>query len=223
MNQSDKVDDLYSAIAEVQSKITTLEKNRSAYKYNYADLDSVMAMLRPLLYKNGLGMIQSVTCLADGSAGLLTRIFTKSGQYLEDTLKLPSVKGGANEAQGAGMSITYMRRYAISSFFGITSDDDTDGVADTGKGPMCDQFSSQSSKLKGGESTDAEKKEISALAGAKFPNGASVFSTTEIKNFLSSRTEKAAFEVITDIKKALSERIGGVTKPMESNNNGFDR
>lgn len=62
--------------------------------------------------------------------------------------------------------------------------------------------------LKGGESTEAERKEIKALFATKYTNGVSVFTLEEMKELSAMRTECTAQEFIVFLKQELSRRLG---------------
>jgi hypothetical protein len=84
-------------------------------------------MLREVLPKHGLWFMQMPTRTNDKST-LTTRVFHTSGEWIEDSIEMPDteLKGG-NNTQKVGASITYFRRYALSSIFGVASDEDVDG------------------------------------------------------------------------------------------------
>ena len=59
-----------------------------------------------------------------------TFLLHKSGGYLYSSMVLSQTEiKGANDAQQMGASITYARRYMLTSLLGIAGEEDTDGVA----------------------------------------------------------------------------------------------
>lgn len=112
---------LVGAIAEIPS----IEKNAQAYGYKYATLDDILTVVRPILKKHGLAIIQPL----DGD-DLITMLMHKSGQHITHTASIASMSGSKqmNELQAIGAAITYMRRYALSSILCISTDEDTDGA-----------------------------------------------------------------------------------------------
>ena len=60
---------------------------------------------------------------------LTTRVFHESGEWLEDQILMTDteLQGKANDTQKLGASITYFRRYVLSSIFGVSADEDVDG------------------------------------------------------------------------------------------------
>ena len=219
MLQSDSITELLSALAEVQSELPTMPKSSQAYGYKYTDLDTITQTIKPILSKHGIGYIQSVGGLTENALTLTTRIFNKKGEYIEDTAALPTITSTKNNAaQTLGMSITYMRRYALCAMLGITSDEDVDaninGIVQTQSKPTPSKqetSSKQPAKFafepKGGETTPAEKKEIGGLLASKYTNGAPVFSKDEAKKYSAMRKDYTAREVIDAIKKELQTRL----------------
>ena len=220
MLQSDSITELLSALAEVQSELPTMPKSSQAYGYKYTDLDTITQTIKPILSKHGIGYIQSVGGLTENALTLTTRIFNKKGEYIEDTAALPTITSTKNNAaQTLGMSITYMRRYALCAMLGITSHEDVDaninGIEQTQKSKPTPSKQETSSKQpakfdfepKGGETTPAEKKEIGGLLSTKYPNGGAVFSKDEAKKYSDMRKDYTAREVIETIKRDLNARL----------------
>ena len=220
MVQSADIAELLAAMAEVQSELPTMPKSSQAYGYKYTDLDTITQTIKPILSKHGIGYMQTVGGLTEKELTLTTRIFNKKGEYIEDTAALPTITSTKNNAaQTLGMSITYMRRYALCAMLGITSDEDVDanvGTAQTQENnkptpPKQAARPKQAVKLafdpKGGETTPAEKEEIGNLLKSKYTNGAPIFSKEEMKAYSDSRKDHTAREVIDAIKKKLQARL----------------
>jgi len=115
---------LFKALAEFQQEVPTIHKGTKGYGYTYADLPAIFEVINPLLKKHGLGFTQ----LMQGN-NLETIIFhCESGERLTSLAELPQgiELKGMNAFQVAGSSITYFRRYALSSALGLVTDKDTD-------------------------------------------------------------------------------------------------
>lgn len=134
MNQSENIQELCTALFQAQAEFETLPKNKQGYGYKYTDFDSVVKHIKPILAKYKLGFMQTVTTMQTGeslSPALTTRLFHSSGQFIEDTILLPSMQMSdkrPNNAQNLGASITYMKRYALCAMLGISCDEDTDAT-----------------------------------------------------------------------------------------------
>lgn len=128
MRQSEEVKDLFEALVNAREEITNLYPSSSGYGYDYVPLEKIIDMLKSVLPKFGLDWIQLPSQGTDNTnVGLTTRVFHKSGQWLEDTVIIPATEvKGTNASQKLGASITYFRRYALCAAFGISGDKDVD-------------------------------------------------------------------------------------------------
>ena len=118
--------ELFKAVSQAQGEFSTVEKNGTNPHFNskFAPLDSIIEMIRPILTKYGLAVMQHCD-IPDGPGIIIeTMISHESGQYLTNRLFTPVVK---NDPQGYGSAITYARRYALGATLGIVSDEDVDG------------------------------------------------------------------------------------------------
>lgn len=134
IRSSESTQNLSKALIECAPEITSVAKSREAkttkFTYRYATLDGVIDILRAVLPKHGLWFVQMPET-DEGRMYLRTRVIHTSGEWIEFAFAFDKTEGGggvANEAQKIGISITYFRRYILSSIFGIAADDDTDGV-----------------------------------------------------------------------------------------------
>ncbi len=128
MKQSETVKELAEALVQVQTEINNLYPSSKGYGYDYVPLNIIIDMLKTVLPKYNLAYIQLPYGGQSGTTvGLTTRIIHKSGEWLEETAEFPVTDmKGVNATQKAGAAITYFRRYALLSAFGITGDKDVD-------------------------------------------------------------------------------------------------
>lgn len=128
METSQNTNNIFKAMIKAAPEITSISKSKQAYGYKYATLDSLIDMLRGVLPKYGLWFMQMPTRVGDKST-LTTRVFHDSGEWVEDCIEMTDteLQGKANDTQKIGASITYFRRYALSSIFGVAADEDVDG------------------------------------------------------------------------------------------------
>lgn len=234
MKQSENITELLAALEAVQAEMPTMPKNSQAYGYKYTDLDTITQTIKPILHKHALAYMQSIGSTMQGQVTLTTRLFNSNGQYIEDTVALPIITSTKNnEAQTLGMSITYMRRYALCAMLGITSDEDVDAntekkgqpqkqppkqslppkaqaVKDTFNGEVVEP-KQQPAKLafepKGGETTPAEKEAIAKLLSSKDLTGKPLFSKDEMKAYSDMRKDKTASELIDIIIEDRRKRL----------------
>lgn len=109
----DEVDFLKESTGQVQSR-----------NYKYQDLPSLMKALRPHLRKHGFYWTSQPAISNDGEPSLIFKLTHKAGFWRGGEALLMSK---ASTPQDQGSAITYMRRYSISSFLDIVSEEDDDG------------------------------------------------------------------------------------------------
>lgn len=117
-------DKIGPALVKAISEIPTIPKHAKAYGYNYATLDDILTIVKPILSKHKLAVIQPLC-----GDGLETILMHSSGQCIREVVALPEMGENKkmNAAQAVGATITYMRRYALSSMLCISTDEDSDG------------------------------------------------------------------------------------------------
>lgn len=128
MNKSESIKNIASALAKFQAEVINPKntQNNPFYNSKYAPLQDVLNLVRPLLSKYGLSVIQHPS--GDGvNISISTMLLHESGEWIEfEPLVLKADKA---TPQGAGSAITYGRRYALSAVLGIASEDDDDANA----------------------------------------------------------------------------------------------
>jgi hypothetical protein len=119
---------IYKSIGKIQrSSVIKKEKDNPYFKSKYADINNILELLFPLLEKEGLTISQPLTNM-DGKPALKT-IIASDSEVLGFTVPLPELQ----EAQKMGSAITYYRRYALVSVFGLATEEDDDGNKASGK------------------------------------------------------------------------------------------
>lgn len=213
MKQTENIKTLLESLVNAQAELVTLPKDKNGYNYKYTDLDTVISTVKPVLAKYKLGFTQSLTTLENGKWAITTRIFSSSGEWIEDTTAMPDVSlAKGNAAQNLGAAITYMKRYTLCAMLGISSDEDPDGKVDgnvdyNNRAPAPKK---ETPKLaftpKGGETTEAERKEMKALLSNK-KDGKDLFTKEEALAYSNMRKDKTAQEVIAIIKADLQKKL----------------
>ena len=131
MNKSDSITELAKALCKAQSEMGGAAKdaNNPFFKSKYADLSSVIRVIKEPFANNGLSFVQFPLC--DGqNAGVETMLMHESGEWLQSECLIPLVK---KDPQGSGSAITYAKRYALQAMCGIPSEDDDGNLASTSK------------------------------------------------------------------------------------------
>jgi hypothetical protein len=124
---------LVPALAACQAEWPVLQKTKEAkvrtasgpgYSYRYADLADVLDMVRPILAKHGLALVQRMYYSPGGKCVLRTELLHKSGESVNSDVVIDQPPSSPQQFGGA---LTYLRRYALVSLLGIQADDDRDG------------------------------------------------------------------------------------------------
>ena len=119
MNKSESITDLATALCLAQGEIGGAVKNNTNphFKSAFADLESVIKVIKPAFLKHGLSFVQlPITSEGGKGIGVSTMLMHSSGQWIEGEYLLPLEKV---TPQGAGAAITYARRYGLVSLVGI--------------------------------------------------------------------------------------------------------
>ncbi len=133
MKSSELTQEIDAAIVGMQAELDPAPKDslNPHFKSRYSDLAACKAAAKPALAKHSLGVIQSIqTNLTDGTAGVVTRLIHKSGQWYQSEAWC---KPKSLSPQDVGSVATYFRRYEFCAMVGLSSEEDDDGNAATGK------------------------------------------------------------------------------------------
>lgn len=132
------------ALAEALPKLDGAKKNSANphFKSKYADLGAVIDAIRPVA-DHGVWYRQVLHESADGVT-VETLYIGHGAQISAGTLFMPA---GKRDAQGFGSALTYARRYALQTAFGLATEDD-DGNAASKAAPQEAPKQPAHSKLK---------------------------------------------------------------------------
>jgi hypothetical protein len=128
---------LFQSLRLAQEEITNPKKDTKGHNYQYAQLDQVLAIIKPILSRHGLGIMQTPSGkIEEGCLTLKTVIFHESGQHLVEQFQIP-IPQGRNITQDFGACLSYARRYSILSLFSLAQEDNdgqgTQPIAPTNK------------------------------------------------------------------------------------------
>lgn len=107
----------------VQGEVSTVKKSEDNPFFNskYFDINGLLAVLKPVLTKHGLVIMQNT--ITDGERNNILNtvvIDPESGESISSNIYLPQ----DNNPQKAGSGITYYRRYALQAMFALQAEDD---------------------------------------------------------------------------------------------------
>jgi hypothetical protein len=136
-NQSESIVKLTAALIKAKAEFEPLVRNaenpgfkRGNKVSKYADLEAVIDATEPALRTNGLILLQFPH--SEGrSVGVLSILVHESGEFLEHAFAFPLTKEDAQTGSGA---VTYARRVAMKSIFGLTDVDDDGNTATNNTG-----------------------------------------------------------------------------------------
>lgn len=109
---------IYSKLLEVSKEIDPISKDSKNpfFKSSYFDINKLIEVVRPVLSKNGLVLLQPIS---EGKQYSII-IDAETGDQIESSLDLPNIQ----DAQKLGSAITYFRRYTLQSLLGLQAEDD---------------------------------------------------------------------------------------------------
>jgi hypothetical protein len=90
------------------------------FKSKYADLTSIIELVKAPLEAQGIIVLQPIKVGEDGKAFLETRLLHSSGEFISSFMPL-DVSG---KEQALGSRISYFRRYQLQSLLSIPAIDD---------------------------------------------------------------------------------------------------
>jgi len=119
---------LHSAMALAFGEIESATKtaNNPHFKSRYADITAVIDAIKPALIKHGLFFTQRPQ-MASGGVCIETVVGHAGGE--EMSLGVLFVPANKNDAQAFGSALTYARRYALVTAFGVPTEDDDGNAA----------------------------------------------------------------------------------------------
>ena len=214
MNAQSKLEaaSLHSAMASAFAEIegATKSANNPHFRTKYADLGAVIEAIKPALINHGLFFTQRPQP-SDGGVTIETVIGHASGEELSlGSLFVPANK---NDAQGYGSALTYARRYALVTAFGVPVEDDDGNAAARGS-----QGQSQAGAVSPAAPQSPAKKppQHSALKTKLRGVVHEMEGIGDWDEWCALRDSKEARELITEVREKLPEWYdGGPDMPAE--------
>lgn len=119
---------IYSSLIKAQRGFKEIVKNKQAYGYEYAPLDTVWKAVKDSLHDNGLCAYSTLE-EAEGNLFLLTHLAHEGGEVITSRVLIPQGMQSKklNSLQALGSALTYLRRYSLCALLGVQSEDDMDG------------------------------------------------------------------------------------------------
>lgn len=117
-----------AAFSEIEG--ATKSANNPHFKTKYADLTAVIEAIKPALINHGLFFTQHPQP-SDKGVTVETFLHHASGEQM--SLGVLFVPANKQDAQGFGSALTYARRYALVTAFGVPVEDDDGNAAARGQ------------------------------------------------------------------------------------------
>lgn len=139
MYTSPTLSELAKAMSMFQGKIQNVVKDAANPFFNskYADLASILDVIRKPLAECGLSVIGTIEPNTHGTPGNVVTVSMTvlhlSGEFISSSLTLHAKDGGP---QSIGSAITYARRYLIQTMCNLASEDDDGNAATHGNAPV---------------------------------------------------------------------------------------
>lgn len=131
---------IVGALAIAQGKFATLKSERevtvtgekAAYKFRYAELHSLLEVVRKPLSEAGIAVVQVPEVTNEmRNVTVITKLLHVSGESLEGRLTVPVQRPGP---MGIGAAITFARRYTLLSLLGLAQADEPDELGELAPG-----------------------------------------------------------------------------------------
>jgi hypothetical protein len=113
-----------AAFAELDAATKTA--NNPHFKSKYADLQAVIDAIKPHLSKHGLAFMQ-MPKPSEGGVSIETILIHSSGDKM--SMGVLFVPANRQDAHGYGSALSYARRYALLTCFGLFQEDDDGNAA----------------------------------------------------------------------------------------------
>ena len=122
---------IYQKLLEAQKEIASIKKDKENpfFHSSYADINSYIQEVKPILNKNGLIILQPLISIKKRTAIKTVIVDVDTKDEVKSIVKLPENP----DPQKMGSIITYFRRYAIQSLLFLQAkDNDAEGVITRG-------------------------------------------------------------------------------------------
>lgn len=126
-HSSESTTKISAALVEASKSIGGVVKGAANpfFKSKYADLTSIIELVKAPLEANGIIILQPIRAGEMGATYLETRLLHSSGEFISSFMPLDI----AGKEQALGSRISYFRRYQLQAMLSIPALDDDGEVA----------------------------------------------------------------------------------------------
>ena len=154
---------IYEKLLECQKELGVVSKDKvnPFFKANYADINNYLSIVKPVLSKHGLILLQPLQAIGESNFLTTKIIDANSEKEIESIIRLPENP----DPQKMGSIITYFRRFAIQSLLALQAEDDDAQKASgtTEQKPNAKSYSKKTISQPNNPATEAQKKLIKKL------------------------------------------------------------
>ena len=144
MKMSETVSNLGKSLVAFNGEIQKIahDGRNPQFRSKYVTLDALIEATKPILQKHGLSVLQIPLSGEQDQVGVKSLLLHESGEFIESEplFMTPQrmLKGGeyvvAKDAQAAGSTISYLRRYSYQAILNLSTGEDDDGESAVGRG-----------------------------------------------------------------------------------------
>jgi hypothetical protein len=129
MKTSESIKNLAQALLKAQTQMGSAKKDSKNpfFKSNYADLPTVMEVVKGPLNDAGIIVLQPASHRDGKNFITTTLVHGETGEYMESETEVVSAK--ANDPQAFGAAQTYARRFGLQAMLFIPAEDDDGNFA----------------------------------------------------------------------------------------------
>lgn len=129
MKTSESIKNLAKALLQAQKQMGAAKKDSKNpfFKSNYADLPTVMEVVKGPLNDAGIIVLQPASHRDGKNFITTTLVHGETGEYMESETEVVSAK--ANDPQAFGAAQTYARRFGLQAMLFIPAEDDDGNYA----------------------------------------------------------------------------------------------
>ena len=155
ISMSEEIGKVSAALVGAQAEVDNAVKNKKNphFQNDYADLESVLFTVKPILAKHGLSVVQ-FPGYEDGICTLSTLVLHKSGEWLQSEAGAPLDRP---TAWSVGSCVTYLRRYSLVSITQIAQEDDDGSAASEPSSPKPTKATKTTKKVAAKKLTKKER------------------------------------------------------------------
>ena len=125
---SEDISKIAMSLIKANGEMINGKKGKEGFNYKYMTFESLVDLVRPVLLKHGLCIMQTHQ-LNGNNVATHTTVLHESGQWFKSTMEIPlSPSKQLSIPQQVGVVCTFTKRYVVQSIFMIASEDDNDGV-----------------------------------------------------------------------------------------------